>query len=79
MGLLVGLFFPIGGGGYWYAVGFCLLIGAVFGLAAGLVGYALSGGKRDFTSTARWRPAATTSTSTPTTPTRRRRCCGGCE
>ena len=51
VGLVIGLFFPFANGGYWYAVGTCLVIGAVFGLAAGLVGYALSGGKRDFTST----------------------------
>ena len=51
VGLLVGLFFTFADDSYWYAVGTCLLIGAVFGLAAALVGYALSGGKRDFTST----------------------------
>lgn len=53
VGLFVGLLFGLlglGGGNLLFAVGYGIVMGAVTGLVWGLVGYALSGGRRDFTS-----------------------------
>jgi len=47
IGLLLGLFTVIG----WFSVVFtAVLLGALFGLVAGWVGHAATGGRRDFTS-----------------------------
>lgn len=53
IGLFVGLLFGLlglGGGNLAFALGYGIVMGAVTGLVWGLVGYALSGGRRDFTS-----------------------------
>ncbi len=53
VGLFVGLIFSflgLGGGTLLFSVAYGMVLGAVFGLVWGLVGYALSGGRRDFTS-----------------------------
>jgi hypothetical protein len=49
VGLLLGLFAE-GSGSFLGLLLFGILYGAVFGLVFGLVGYALTGGRRDFTS-----------------------------
>lgn len=54
IGLFVGLLFGLlglGGGNLLFAVGYGIFMGGVTGLLWGVVGYALSGGRRDFTST----------------------------
>ena len=53
VGLFVGLIFSflgLGGGNLLFSVAYGMVLGAIFGLVWGLVGYALSGGRRDFTS-----------------------------
>lgn len=53
IGLFIGLLFGLlglGGGNILYAVAYSMVLGAVVGLVWGLLGYALSGGRRDFTS-----------------------------
>ncbi|PNY81237.1 general stress protein [Deinococcus koreensis] len=53
IGLFVGLLFGLlglGGGNLLYAIGYGIVMGAITGLAWSLVGYAMSGGRRDFTS-----------------------------
>lgn len=53
LGLFIGLLFGLlglGGGNLLYAAAYGMVMGAVTGLVWGLVGYALSGGRRDFTS-----------------------------
>ncbi|GAA5512544.1 hypothetical protein Dcar01_01258 [Deinococcus carri] len=53
LGLFIGLLFGLlglGGGNILYAVAYGMVMGAITGLVWGLVSYALSGGRRDFTS-----------------------------
>lgn len=53
LGLFIGLLFGLlglGGGNVLYAVAYGMVMGAITGLVWGLVSYALSGGRRDFTS-----------------------------
>lgn len=53
IGLFVGLIFSflgLGGGNLLFSIAYGMVVGAIFGLVWGLVGYALSGGRRDFTS-----------------------------
>lgn len=53
IGLFIGLLFGLlglGGGNLLYAVAYGMVMGAVTGLVWGVVGYAMSGGRRDFTS-----------------------------
>lgn len=53
IGLFVGLIFNLlglGGGNLLFSIAYGMVLGALFGLVWGLVGYALSGGRRDFTS-----------------------------
>ncbi|WP_019585013.1 general stress protein [Deinococcus apachensis] len=53
IGLFIGLLFGLlglGGGNLLYAVAYGMVMGAVTGLVWGLVGYAMTGGRRDFTS-----------------------------
>ncbi|GGM19730.1 general stress protein [Deinococcus aerophilus] len=53
VGLFVGLIFSflgLGSGNVLFSVAYGMVLGAIFGVVWGLVGYALSGGRRDFTS-----------------------------
>ena len=53
MGLFIGLIFAalgLGQGSFIGLVAYGVVIGGIFGVVWGLVGYALSGGRRDFTS-----------------------------
>ena len=53
IGLFVGLIFSVlglGDGNLLFSDAYGMVVGAIFGLVWGLVGYALSGGRRDFTS-----------------------------
>ncbi|WP_052195190.1 general stress protein [Deinococcus radiopugnans] len=53
IGLFVGLIFSflgLGSGNLLFSIAYGMVVGAIFGLVWGLVGYALSGGRRDFTS-----------------------------
>lgn len=53
IGLFIGLLFGLlglGGGNLLYAVAYGMVMGAITGLVWGVVGYAMSGGRRDFTS-----------------------------
>ena len=53
MGLFIGLIFAalgLGQGSFVGLVAYGVVIGGVFGVVWGLIGYALSGGRRDFTS-----------------------------
>ncbi|GBF04097.1 hypothetical protein DAERI_010269 [Deinococcus aerius] len=53
IGLFIGLLFGLlglGGGNLLYAVAYGMVMGAITGLVWGLVGYAMTGGRRDFTS-----------------------------
>ncbi|MBI0447105.1 general stress protein, partial [Deinococcus sp. DB0503] len=53
IGLFVGLLFGLlglAGGSLLYVVAYGMVMGALTGLVWGLIGYALSGGRRDFTS-----------------------------
>ncbi|WP_216325285.1 general stress protein [Deinococcus aestuarii] len=53
IGLFIGLLFGLlglGGGNLLYAVAYGMVLGAITGLIWGLIGYAVTGGRRDFTS-----------------------------
>jgi hypothetical protein len=53
MGLFIGLIFAalgLGQGSFIGLVAYGVVIGGIFGVVWGLIGYALSGGRRDFTS-----------------------------
>jgi hypothetical protein len=51
-GLLFGLFFTVDSGSYWGVLAYSLLIGVIFGALWGAISHIMTGGKRDFASTA---------------------------